>query len=137
MSPPLHGVGEDEGQSNVTVLTSSPSMESELKERNYMGLSDCSSGDCSVVSPASDEGKRTLNLKATELRLGLPGSQSPERDPGPRQSSAQLDEKQLFPLHPSNDVHYNHSLKTVVSGNKRGFSDAMNGFSEVKITAFI
>ncbi|XP_024026673.1 auxin-responsive protein IAA9 isoform X1 [Morus notabilis] len=132
MSPPLHGVGEDEGQSNVTVLTSSPSMESELKERNYMGLSDCSSGDCSVVSPASDESKRTLNLKATELRLGLPGSQSPERDPGPRQSSAQLDEKKLFPLHPSNDVHYNHSLKTVVSGNKRGFSDAMNGFSEGK-----
>lgn len=133
MSPPLLGVGEDEDQSDVTVLTSSTSMESvELKERNYMGLSDCSSGDCSVVPSASDESKRSLNLKATELRLGLPGSQSPERDPEPRQSSAQLDEKPLFPLHPSNDVHYNQSQKPVVSGNKRGFSDAMDGFSERK-----
>lgn len=137
MSPPLLGVGEDEGQSNVTVLTSSTSMESvELKERNYMGLSDCSSGDCSVVPRASDESKRSLNLKATELRLGLPGSQSPERDPEPRQSSAQLDEKPLFPLHPSNDVHFNQSQKPVVSSNKRGFSDAMDGFSEVKNYCF-
>lgn len=132
MSPPLIGVGEDEGQSNVTVLTSSNSMESvELKERNYMGLSDCSAVDCSVVSSVSDPSKRTLNLKATELRLGLPGSQSPERDPELRQSSAQLDEKPLFPLHPSSD-HFNQSQKTVVTGNKRGFSDAMDGFSEGK-----
>lgn len=59
-----------------------------------MGLSpDCSSVD-------SSGGDNNLNLKATELRLGLPGSHSPER------------EKQLFPLIP------------VVSGNKRGFSDA-------------
>ncbi|PON59643.1 AUX/IAA protein [Parasponia andersonii] len=133
MTPPLLGVGEDEGQSNVTVLTSSTSMESaELKERNYMGLSDSSSVDCSVVSTGSDKSKRSLNLKATELRLGLPGSQSPERDLEPKQSSTQLDEKPLFPLHPSNDVHHNQSQKTVVSGNKRGFSDAMDGFSEGK-----
>ena len=135
MSPPLLGVGEDEGQSNVSALASSTSMESvELKERNYMGLSDSPSVDCSVVSTVSDESKRSLNLKATELRLGLPGSQSPERDLKPRQSSTQLDEKLLFPLHPSNDVHHNQlSLKIVVSGNKRGFSDAMDGFSEVKL----
>lgn len=138
MSPPLHGVGE-EGQSNVTLLASSASTDSlcqislELKERNYMGLSDCSSVDSSKASTLSDENKTGLNLKATELRLGPPGSQSPERDQEPRPvSSAQLDEKPLFPLRPSTDGHCFSSQKTIVSGNKRGFSDVMDGFSEGK-----
>ncbi|KAK4774024.1 hypothetical protein SAY87_029043 [Trapa incisa] len=60
-----------------------------------------------------------LNLKATELSLGLPGSQSPKRE---------LDERPLFPLLPSMDV-----IKSVISGNKRGFSDAINGFSDGKL----
>lgn len=140
---PLLGVGE-EGQSNVTLVASSTSIDSlccnssELKERNYMGLSDCLSVDSSVVSSVSEETKSSsLNLKATELRLGLPGSQSPERDPELcLLSSAQLDEKPLFPLHPLNDGHCSSTQKCVPSGIKRGFSDAMNGFSEVKITAF-
>lgn len=144
MSPPLLGVVEEEGQSNVTLLASSPaSAESaclnglELKERNYMGLSDCSSVDSSAVSAASDERKTSLNLKATELRLGLPGSQSPERNHElSLLSSALLDEKPFFPLHPSNDGHYS-TQKNVVSGNKRVFSDAMDEFSEVKKTAFL
>ncbi|TYI28280.1 hypothetical protein ES332_A05G233900v1 [Gossypium tomentosum] len=136
MSPPLLGV-EEGGQNNVTLLGSSGSMDSvcqnnaELKERNYMGLSDCSSIDSSVVTPGSDDSNVSTNLKATELRLGLPGSQSPERNPELcLLSSAQLDEKPLFPLHPSSDGHCFPSQKTVVSGNKRGFSDAMDGFSE-------
>ncbi|KAI3851845.1 hypothetical protein MKW98_019844 [Papaver atlanticum] len=99
MSTPLHGVAE-EGLNS-----------SEPKERNYMGLSDSSSDDNSV------------NLKATELTLGLPGSRSPERD---QQlcliSSGRVDELQLFPLLPS-------SSNTAVLGNKRGIPDAMNGFS--------
>lgn len=136
MSPPLVGV-EEGGQSNVTLLGSSGSMESvcqnstEFKEHNYMGLSDCSSIDSSVVAPGLVESNINLNLKATELRLGLPGSQSPERNPELcLLSSPQLDEKPLFPLHPLSGVHCFASQKTVVSGNKRGFSDAMNGFSE-------
>lgn len=143
MSPPLLGVVEEEGQSNVTLLASPASAESaclnglELKERNYMGLSDCSSVDSSAVSAASDERKTSLNLKATELRLGLPGSQSPERNHElSLLSSALLDEKPFFPLHPSNDGHYTSTQKNVVSGNKRVFSDAMDEFSEVKKTAF-
>ncbi|KAJ6953051.1 LOW QUALITY PROTEIN: aux/IAA protein [Populus alba x Populus x berolinensis] len=138
MSPPLLGVVEEEGQSNVTLLASPASAESaclnglELKERNYMGLSDCSSVDSSAVSAASDERKASLNLKATELRLGLPGSQSPERNHElSLLSSALLDEKPFFPLHPSNDGHYS-TQKNVVSGNKRVFSDAMDEFSESK-----
>jgi auxin-responsive protein IAA len=75
MSPPLLSAEEGE-QSNVSLVASSPSMDcisqnvSGLKERNYMGLSDCSSVDSSPVSSLSEEKKNNLNLKATELRLG-------------------------------------------------------------------
>ncbi|KAI9201748.1 hypothetical protein LWI28_028627 [Acer negundo] len=135
MSPPLLGVGEEEGPpNNASLLSSSSSMDSicqtnsELKERNYMGLSDCSSEDSSVVTKVSNENKASLNLKATELRLGLPGSQSPERNPDIcLLSSAKLDEKPLFPLHPTNDSHY-----PLQKNNKRVFSDAMDGFIEGK-----
>ena len=137
MSKPLLGIAEEEGQSNVTLLvSSSATMESvclnssKLKERNYMGLSDCSSVDSSAPS-FSDETKSNLNLKATELRLGLPGSQSPERDSDLcLRSSIQFDEKPLFPLHPATDEHHSSS-KPAVLGNKRGFSDVMSGFAEV------
>ena len=139
MSKPLLGIGEEEGQSNVTLLvSSSATMESvclnssKLKERNYMGLSDCSSVDSSAPS-FSDETKSNLNLKATELRLGLPGSQSPERDSDLcLRSSIQFDEKPLFPLHPATDEHHSSS-KPAVLGNKRGFSDVMSGFAEEKL----
>ncbi|KAL0557790.1 hypothetical protein IC582_006341 [Cucumis melo] len=145
MSPPLLDVGEvEESRSNVTLLASSNSMESVspnnlgFEERNYMGLSDSSSEDSCMTATKSDGNKPSLNLKATELRLGLPGSESPERDPDNcLRSSSQLDEKPLFPLHPSSDGHYSSPQKTVVSGNKRGFSDAMNEFSEEKYHANI
>ncbi|XP_028777766.1 auxin-responsive protein IAA8 [Neltuma alba] len=140
MSAPLLGIGEEEGKTNATLLVSSTAAENgllnatELKERNYMGLSDSSSVDSSVLS-FSDETKSNLNLKATELRLGLPGSQSPDRDSDLcLRSSAQLNEKPLFPLRPLTDDHHS-STKTAVLGSKRGFSDAMNGFSEAKFLA--
>ncbi|KAK3021478.1 hypothetical protein RJ639_047650 [Escallonia herrerae] len=139
MSPPLHSVEEDEGRSNVTLLASSASMEStcqngsQLKERNYMGLSDCSSVDSSTISTSSEDNSASLNLKATELRLGLPGSQSPERDPKlGLMSSTTFSERSLFPLHSLKDDTYSFSQKVVVSGSKRGFADAMDGFSEGK-----
>ncbi|KAE8724996.1 Auxin-responsive protein IAA9 [Hibiscus syriacus] len=139
MSPPLIGVEEESGSSKITLLGTSGSMDSvcqnnaELKERNYMGLSDCSPMDSSIVSLASEESKSSLNLKATELSLRLPGSQLPERNPELcLLSTAQLNEKPLFPLHPSSDGHCTALQKTVVSGNKRRFSDAMDGFSEGK-----
>ncbi|XP_060199134.1 auxin-responsive protein IAA8-like [Lycium barbarum] len=135
MSPPLLNVGEEEGQSNVTLLASSTSLGSAcskglaLKERNYMGLSDCSSVDsCNISTSSEDNTACGLNLKATELRLGLPGSQSPERatEPCPL-ASTKVDEKLLFPLHPAKDSAFSVSQKPVVTGNKRGFSDAMEG----------
>ncbi|XP_022775056.1 auxin-responsive protein IAA9-like [Durio zibethinus] len=139
MFSPLLGV-EEEGQSNVS---SSPSVDCisqnglGLKKRNYLGLSDCSSVDSSGVSSLPEDNKNNLNLNATELRLGLPGSQSPEREtelcllnPG------KLDEKPLFPLLPSKDGICSSLQKSVVSGNKRGFTDTMDGFSEVKGSVF-
>ncbi|XP_027347879.1 auxin-responsive protein IAA8-like isoform X1 [Abrus precatorius] len=142
MSPPLL-VTEDEGQSNASMVASASSQsldcfsqnEARLKERNYLGLSDCSSVDSSTVPSLSDEKKKNLNLKATELRLGLPGSQSPERDPDLFSlSSTKLDEKPLFPLLPSKDGICLSSQKNVVSGNKRGFADTME--PEVKTFPF-
>lgn len=142
MSPPLLG-GEEEGQSNVSLVASSPSIDcvsqngSGLKERNYLGLSDCSSVDSSTVSSLSEENKNNLNFKATELRLGLPGSQSPEREPELcLLSSGKLDEKPLFPLLPSKDGICLSTQKNLVLGNKRGFSDTMDGFSEVKTSLY-
>ncbi|XP_024027048.1 auxin-responsive protein IAA9 [Morus notabilis] len=140
MSPPLLG-GEEEGHSSL--VASSPTIDcisqngSGLKEWNYLGLSDCSSVDSSAVSSLSEENKNNLNFKATELRLGLPGSQSPEREPElSLLGSSKLDEKQLFPLLPSKDGICSSSQKNVVLGNKRGFSDTMDGFSEVKTSVY-
>lgn len=128
MSSPLLGVVEGGGHVN----TSSFHKNLGLTERNYLGLSDCSSVDsCSNVSSISEVNKNTsLLLKATELRLGLPGSQSPDRDP--ECSSDKLDEKPLFPLLPTIDGICSSSPKTVVSGHKRVFTDTMDSGSEVK-----
>ncbi|CAN1289797.1 Auxin-responsive protein IAA9 [Linum perenne] len=144
MTPPLLG-GVEEGQCNASLLASSTSLESvcqngsaELKERNYMGLSDSSSsGDSSVISAVTGESKASLNLKATELRLGLPGSQSPERNSELCLfASTQLDEKPLFPLHPVNESNGSLPPKSLLLGNKRGFSDAMDGFPEAQVVGW-
>ncbi|KAE8010453.1 hypothetical protein FH972_006824 [Carpinus fangiana] len=141
MSPPL--LSAEGERSNVSLVPSSPNMDcisqngSGLKERNYMGLSDCSSVDSSPVSSLSEEKKNNLNLKATELRLGLPGSQSPDRIPELcLLNTGKLDEKPLFPLLPSKEGICLSSQKNVVSGNKRGFSDTVDGFSEVKSSVY-
>ncbi|XP_071710572.1 auxin-responsive protein IAA9-like [Rutidosis leptorrhynchoides] len=125
MCPPLLGV--EEGQRKVNLLTSSNSIDSvcDLKERNYMGLSDCSSVGSSTMSPSLKDVNSSLNLKATELRLGLPGSSSPDRNPELNlMTSPKLDEKPLFPL---------FSPKSVVSRTKRGFCDTEDSFSEVAL----
>ncbi|XVF15342.1 hypothetical protein REPUB_Repub09cG0143700 [Reevesia pubescens] len=132
MSPPLLGV-EEEGQSNISSPCADCISQNGLKERNYLGLSDCSSVDSSGVSSLPEDNKSNLNLKATELRLGLPGSQSPERETELcLLNSGKIDAKPLFPLLPSKDGICTSSQKSVVTGNKRGFSDTMDGFSEVK-----
>jgi auxin-responsive protein IAA len=58
----------------------------------------------------SQRSNNGLNLKATELRLGLPGSESPERD------NDLLEEKNAYSL---------CMLNGLFSRAKRGFSDAI------------
>lgn len=137
MSPPL--LNSVEALGNVPVVAASPSMDclsqngTKFRERNYLRLSPCSSVDSSAVSNLSEENKSNLNLKATELRLGLPGSLSPERDQEfTLMSSGEPDEKTLLQLLPSKDGFSVASQKNIVSGSKRGFSDTMEGYSEVK-----
>ncbi|XP_023743201.1 auxin-responsive protein IAA9 [Lactuca sativa] len=126
MTPPLLGVEDGQGNVSASTMESIFQKTSGLTERNYLGLSDCSSVDSSAVSNISEVNRNNLNLKATELRLGLPGSQSPERDP--QTNSENLDEKPLFPLLPSKDgICSSASQKIIVSGNKRGFSDTIEG----------
>ncbi|XP_019151378.1 PREDICTED: auxin-responsive protein IAA3-like isoform X2 [Ipomoea nil] len=80
-------------------------MSKPLEEHDYIGLSESPSMETSekscVSSVESERKGKDLNLKATELRLGLPGSESPERDNGP----------------------------VGVLRAKRGFSDTINGGS--------
>ncbi|GMH18038.1 hypothetical protein Nepgr_019879 [Nepenthes gracilis] len=86
-------------------------------EHDYIGLSDVSlmekSSEKTLMTKISN--RKDLNLKATELRLGLPGSESPERG-----VVSAAEEKNGYPL---------CLQKTLVSGAKRGFSDAVDGSS--------
>ncbi|KAK9030373.1 hypothetical protein V6N11_031800 [Hibiscus sabdariffa] len=137
MSPPLLGVEEGQGSVSSPADDCIPQNGLGIKEWNYLGLSDFSSVDSSGVTSSSEDSKNNLNLKATELRLGLPGSQSPERKTELcLLNSVKLDEKALFPLLPSKDGICLPLQKSVVTGNKRGFSDTMDGFSEMKGTMY-
>ncbi|XP_008783242.2 auxin-responsive protein IAA17-like isoform X2 [Phoenix dactylifera] len=89
-------------------------------EHDYIGLSEIStmessdkfsssaSSSATVAEDADDRRRQALNLKETELRLGLPGSESPDRK---EKVGLTLG---LLP-------------KSFVSGAKRGFSDAIDG----------
>ncbi|KAI3781811.1 hypothetical protein L2E82_11837 [Cichorium intybus] len=77
-------------------------MSMSIEEHDYIGLS-----EANMEKKASDITiNKDLNLKATELRLGLPGSESPGRAA-------------------VNGV----AIKNLVAGAKRGFSDTINGGS--------
>ncbi|CAA0826923.1 Auxin-responsive protein IAA27 [Striga hermonthica] len=80
------------------------------QEQDYIGL-------CEPVALEKAEKSNGLNLKETELRLGLPGSESPERKAGFGVSIFGKDENN----------YGNGFSKNFVAGAKRGFSDAING----------
>ncbi|XP_068647206.1 auxin-responsive protein IAA27-like [Aristolochia californica] len=84
-------------------------------EHDYIGLSEVPSmessekisSSASTVTTEEDAKSNALKYKETELRLGLPGSESPERK--------------------ADKGAYNTGvLKNFVSGAKRGFSDAID-----------
>ncbi|KAK4395228.1 Auxin-responsive protein IAA27 [Sesamum angolense] len=98
------------------------------QEHDYIGLSEPlpvekSSDKIIPTSSASGiEKNSVLNLRETELRLGLPGSESLERKAGNGVSLFGKDLKDG-----SGNGFCQGSLKSFVSGAKRGFSDAING----------
>lgn len=95
-------------------------------EQDYIGLAEKPSMDggsdklsSSSSSSSSVDGKTSsLNLKETELRLGLPGCKSPERKSGPGLC--------LF----GRELQNKHNVCSVATplkaGAKRGFSDAID-----------
>nr|XP_034913376.1 auxin-responsive protein IAA27-like isoform X1 [Populus alba] len=90
-------------------------------EHDYIGISsevssmeNTSGTDTINTSTTASKG---LNLKATELRLGLPGSDSPERG----------NENQQLGFSLNNNNNNNSKDKSFVSGAKRGFSVAIHG----------
>ncbi|XP_010463449.1 PREDICTED: auxin-responsive protein IAA9-like isoform X1 [Camelina sativa] len=136
---------EEELQSNVSVASSSPTSNCisrgttvALKEHNYLGLSDCSSsvGSSTLSAGLTEDDKASISLKATELTLGLPGSQARDTDLNLMKNSVKLDEKPFFPLLPSKDEICSSSQKNNASGNKRGFSDTMDQFAEAKSSVY-
>ncbi|KAB1223579.1 Auxin-responsive protein IAA27 [Morella rubra] len=85
-------------------------------EHDYIGLSEAPPSMEGSERP-SNGARGGLNMKATELRLGLPGSESPGRGNG-----VVAEDKAGYP-------HGVLKSLLVVSGAKRGFSDAIDGGS--------
>ncbi|KAL0415210.1 UNVERIFIED_CONTAM: Auxin-responsive protein IAA27 [Sesamum latifolium] len=98
------------------------------QEHDYIGLSEplpVEKGSDKILPSSSVSGiekNSVLNLRETELRLGLPGSESLERKAGNGVSLFGKDLKDE-----SGNGFCQGSLKSFVSGAKRGFSDAING----------
>ncbi|PIA64843.1 hypothetical protein AQUCO_00100366v1 [Aquilegia coerulea] len=99
-------------------------------EHDYIGLSEISvkensdknNSSSATLSSEEEEKNNVFNLKQTELRLGLPGSESPERGIG-----LSLSVKGVVEAEKNNINNGFSSLKNFVSGAKRGFSDAIDG----------
>ncbi|CAA3018078.1 auxin-responsive IAA27-like [Olea europaea subsp. europaea] len=94
------------------------------KEHDYIGLTEPSSMENSSSSIVSTESEKNtvLNLKETELRLGLPGSDFLEKKAGTGISLFGKDLKDE-----GNNGFSQIPLKNLVSGAKRVFSDAIDG----------
>nr|AVV48465.1 IAA8 [Bassia scoparia] len=88
-------------------------------EHDYIGLSEVSSMENSAVKPNY---KAKASALKTDLSLGLPGSESPERKPGFGFTIFGKD----FEGKTQNGYSIG-SLKSPSSGAKRGFSDAIDG----------
>ncbi|XP_062090838.1 auxin-responsive protein IAA27 [Humulus lupulus] len=89
-------------------------------EHDYIGLSESVPSMESSGKSSEKKSGSGLNLKATELRLGLPGSESPEREEGLAGVESVDSDKNGYTV---------GVLKSLVTGAKRGFSDAIDGTS--------
>lgn len=104
------------GSVSAVNLTFGDALMSVPLEHDYIGLSEAPPSMEGSERP-SNGARGGLNMKATELRLGLPGSESPGRGNG-----VVAEDKAGYP-------HGVLKSLLVVSGAKRGFSDAIDGGS--------
>ncbi|XP_044497229.1 auxin-responsive protein IAA27-like [Mangifera indica] len=115
MSTPLEhdyiGLSETSSMQRISEKLSSPSSSSS------------SSSSTEPNNNCSNKNKTCLNFKETELRLGLPGSNFPERKPPNGVSLFGKD------IENSTNGFCVTPMKNIVSGAKRGFSDAIDGSS--------
>ncbi|KAM2993936.1 hypothetical protein FF2_045971 [Malus domestica] len=100
-------------------------------EHDYIGLTETSSSPMERSSEKiSSSTSSAINLKETELRLGLPGSHSPDRKkPSGLGLGVSIFGKDLEENNKPTGFSPNPP-KNPVSGAKRGFSDAIDGCSE-------
>ncbi|KAM2016335.1 hypothetical protein ACFX16_046759 [Malus domestica] len=102
-------------------------------EHDYIGLTETSSSPMERSSEKiSSSTSSAINLKETELRLGLPGSHSPDRKkPSGLGLGVSIFGKDLEENNKPTGFSPNPP-KNPVSGDKtkRGFSDAIDGCSE-------
>lgn len=115
MSPPLE-------QDYIGLSETTPMVE---RSSEKISSSSSSSSSSNTLCTEEDGKRNVLNLKETELRLGLPGSHSPER----KSNTTTPCGLSLFGKE-FEDKTKGFSLvsaKIPVSGAKRGFSDAING----------
>ncbi|KAF7814248.1 Auxin-responsive protein IAA27 [Senna tora] len=89
-------------------------------EHDYIGLSEKPLME--ISHKFSSSSSSSLNLKETELRLGLPGCESPERKSA---SGVSLFGKNL----------QNNLKNLIVAGSKRGFCEAINDDDDVDVDA--
>ncbi|KAK6148842.1 hypothetical protein DH2020_016367 [Rehmannia glutinosa] len=94
---------------------------SKPQEHDYIGLSE----PLPLEKASEMEKNNVLKFKETELRLGLPGSESPERKAGFDFGVSLFGKDLKDESNISNNGFSQGHLRNFVSGAKRGFSDAI------------
>jgi auxin-responsive protein IAA len=113
------GLSETPSMENISEKLSSSSTSSSTLSTEEKNNSSSSSNNNSKNNNTS------LNMKETELRLGLPGSQSPERKPTAPAAGVSLVGKDTDTN--NTNAYSLIPVKNLVSGAKRVFSDAIDG----------
>ncbi|KAI5602638.1 hypothetical protein POPTR_001G186100v4 [Populus trichocarpa] len=114
------GLSETPSMENISEKLSSSSTSSSTlstEEKNNSSSSNSNNNN--------KNNNTSLNMKETELRLGLPGSQSPERKPTVPAAGVSLVGKDIDTN--NTNAYSLIPVKNLVSGAKRVFSDAIDG----------
>jgi auxin-responsive protein IAA len=114
------GLSETPSMENISEKLSSSSTSS-----STLSTEEKNSSSSSNSNNNNKNNNTSLNMKETELRLGLPGSQSPERKPTVPAAGVSLVGKDIDTN--NTNAYSLIPVKNLVSGAKRVFSDAIDG----------